>query len=144
PAPAKPEIVTAINRLGQSTTDTFYLCYKPTGAHGDLVKFILVNPASAFVTTLLDTLLYIVNVENYTQGQITVGNTIVRPGSSQAVAVGTDKVFSDSVYQCVWSVYLGHEAVSSTNVFDTIQTSASIPYSVPVETTIVVQRATPT
>ena len=143
PAPAKAEIVTAANRLGQSTTDTFYLCYEPTGSHGDLVKFILVNPSSASLTTMLDTLLYLVDVENYTQGQITVGTTILRPGAPKPVAVGSDKIFSDSVYRCVWVVPLGHEAVAGANAFDTIRTSASIPYSVPVETTIVIQRAAP-
>ncbi len=81
---AKAEIVTATNRLGQTTIDTFYLSYVPGGSHGDLVKFILVNPASAFLTTLLDTILYIVDVENYTEGQITVGTTILKPGASDA------------------------------------------------------------
>jgi hypothetical protein len=146
PDPAKAEIVTAVNRLGQATTDTFYVRYIQGGSHGARVIFKLVNPETTFLTTLLDTLLYIMDVENYTQGQITVGTTIQRPGVSTPVAVGSDKVFSDSVHRCVWVVPLGHAAVPSTNVFDTIRTSASTTFSMPgmpVETTIVVQRSTP-
>jgi|GEM_PF-5023028 hypothetical protein len=130
----KVEIITATNKIGQTTIDTFYLCYVDTGLHGDLVLFRLVNPPAPTLTTRLDTLLYNVDVVNYSQNAVSVSTVVHGAGGKQS-SLTPIYSFSDSVHKCTWLVPL---ALGS----DTIQTEAAIPdrgYSA--ETTLVIQRS---
>jgi hypothetical protein len=137
------EIVEAKDGLNDSTIDTLYVRYDPKGLQGELVKFKLVNPSDTFLSTTYDTLLYILDVTNYSQEQISVGTAILRPNAVNYAAVGSVKYIADSTSRCVWVVPLGHVAVGATSAFDTIKTTATVPGSIPVETTIVVQRSAP-
>jgi hypothetical protein len=123
----KVEIIKATNKIGQTSIDTFYLCYEKSGPHGDLVTFRLVNPPDPTLTTRLDTLLYILYVDNYSQDTVNVST----------LATGKNFValpFSDSVHKFQWFVPLD-------TGYNTITTLASIPqraYSA--ETTLVILR----
>jgi hypothetical protein len=123
----KVEIIKATNKIGQTTIDTFYLCYEATGPHGDLVKFRLINPPGPVLTTRTDTLLYVLYVDNYSQDTVNIST----------LATGKNFVtipFSDSVHKFQWLVPLD-------TGYNTIKTVASIPqraYSA--ETTLVIQR----
>ncbi len=130
----KVEVITAANRLGDTTIDTFYLCYEQNGPQGDLVMFRLDNPASPTLTTRIDTLFYIVNVDNYTLDTATVSTLVTGPAGKQT-GLSAIYSFSDSTHKCAWFVPL----VTGTN---TIRTQALIPargnYSR--DTTLVVTR----
>lgn len=130
----KVATITATNKIGQTTDSTFYLCYEATGPHGDLVVFTLVNPPGPTLTTRLDTLLYTVDVVNYSQNAVSV-STVVHGAGGKQTSLTPIYSFSDSVHKCTWLVPL---ALGS----DTIQTEAAIPerdYSA--ETTLVIQRS---
>jgi hypothetical protein len=123
----KVETIKATNKIGQTTIATFYLCYEASGPHGDLVKFRLVNPPGPTLTTRLDTLLYVLYIDNYSQDTVNVST----------LATGKNFItvpFSDSVHKFQWLVPLD-------TGYNTIKTQASIPqrgYSA--ETTLVIQR----
>jgi hypothetical protein len=129
----KVEIITATNKIGQTTVDTFYLCYEATGPHGDLVKFRLVNPPEPALNTRVDTLLYVMYVDNYSQNLVSV-NTMVTGPLGNTINLVPVYSFSDSMHRCVWLVPL----VKGTN---SVQTVASIPdRSYSAETTLVIVR----
>ena len=128
----KVEIIKATNKIGQTTIDTFYLCYEATGPHGDLVRFRLVNPPGPTLTTRLDTLIYIVNVDNYSQDTVFVSTVMTGPYGKQT-AILPIYSFSDSVHKCQWLVPLAPGSTA-------IKTQASIPQrAYDAETTLVIQ-----
>lgn len=129
----KVEIIKATNKIGQTTIDTFYLCYEASGPHGDLVKFRLVNPPGPTLTTRLDTLLYSLYIDNYSQDTVFV--TAFATGSNgKSTGILAGYSFSDSVRKCQWLVRLD-------TGYNTIKTQASIPQrAYDAETTLVIQR----
>lgn len=136
---AKPKMVpvSVANNLGETTIDTFYLCYESTGLHGDLAVFRLANPTSPTLTTRVDTLFYVVNVDNYSHDSINVSTQVTGPGGNPA-SLSTVYSYADSTRRCTWFVPLS----ASTGGLNTIRTQVLIPsrpdYSA--ETTLVVTR----
>ncbi|HUI92794.1 MAG TPA: hypothetical protein VLX68_11155 [Chitinivibrionales bacterium] len=130
----KVEVVKATNKIGQTSVDTFYVYYEATGAHGDLVKFRLINPPDPALTTRVDTLLYIMYVDNYSHPvTVSVTSMVIGPTGANTNLV-PDYSYSDSTHRCVWLVPLAKG-------IDSVRTVASIPdlhYSA--ETTLVVER----
>ncbi len=103
---AKAVTVTAVDKLGDSTLATFYLCYESSGPQGDLALIKLANPTTPALTTRIDTLLYDLTVYNYTGDTTTVTTTVTGPAGKQT-GILPIYVFSDSSHKCPWFVPLG-------------------------------------
>ena len=133
---ANPEIkiVTAINKMGYTAIDTFYLSYAHSAPHNsDLIAFTLINPSTPTLTTGLDSFSYAVTVSNYSQNPAFVVSTVTGPDGKSVTLpmIG----FSGVNDTCRWTVPL---EVGS----DTILTLASIPQrNFVAETTVVLRRA---
>jgi hypothetical protein len=99
--------VVAVNKLNDTTTDTFYCYYNSAGPHPGLIKLTLVNPTSS-ITTSLRQIPFLVNVTNPDLDSVTM--KVYINGQLITTSVGNNRKNAASSFTDEWLLNLAEGA----------------------------------
>jgi hypothetical protein len=133
----KKEIITATNKLSQTTVDTFFVYFDASGPHSnDIITFKLITPNSSISKTGRNIFDYSINISNFSQAYALARSIVTSSmGTSDTLSTFTlSDVDVDTI--CHWIVPLD-------TGFNTITTDVRMQLSgFFADTTIVIERTT--